>query len=242
VSTATQARSFYSTAADVPRFFARQFLVLINPLVMRWRQRGILGFPFAIAGVICASTIGVLVHTPWGYAHLFPHISEEAAFRWKPATLHLVPSMFAPALRLPLWGAILQVAVCFAAAEAILGTRLAIMFGILGHTVATITGRIFIWIGPHFIFGLPRWLSTVHDNGPSAATLTLGMLLAWKTRSWVLAALIITFVGLESRFDSGLTSDEHIMAVIFATLAYLVWHYSEILMHKFLRKQQHSLI
>ena len=131
--------------------------------------------------------------------------------------------MFAPAVHLPIWGSILQVGLCFAAAETILGARLAIFFGVLGHFVATMAGRFFLWLGPKVIFGLPAWIAHVHDNGPSAATITLGMILAWKVRSWLLAAGILIFVVSESFVLPGLTAHEHIVAICFATLSYFVW-------------------
>jgi hypothetical protein len=92
------------------------------------------------------------------------------------ASLLRVPlSILVPAPNLPVWGAVVQVAVVGAISEALLGRRRLVGLALGSQYVATLAGRIAAWIGGAHVYGLRPAAAFVRDTGPSAVVITAGL-------------------------------------------------------------------
>ena len=131
------------------------------------------------------------------------------------AAFRLSGSMFAPALRLPMWGVSAQVLFCFGLAEIHLGRRRTLAVIAATHAVATVSARVFIAIGPHapFDLGLPHWFRFQRDTGPSAAVVGLGAYLGVKLRLPILTTALVTTMAIETVLKPDLADREHLVAI-----------------------------
>lgn len=148
-----------------------------------------------------------------GVGRLF--FDEQASLGWSIAVLRLPGSLVAPAMRLPLWGALAQVLFCFGLAEARLGRRTTLLIIGLTHAVATASARVFVAIGPRAPFdaGLPQWVRWQRDTGPSAAVVGLGTYLGVTLRLPVLTSLLVGSMVVETLYLPDLADREHLVAI-----------------------------
>lgn len=148
-------------------------------------------------------------------------LGEQASLWWPVAFLRLPGSMFAPALRLPMWGALAQVLFCFGLAETHLGRRATLAVIGLTNTAATLTGRAFIALGPHapLHLGLPRWVRFQRDTGPSAAVVGLGTYLGVTLRLPILTTLLVGAMTIEAFIKPDLADREHLVAIAVGGMA-----------------------
>jgi hypothetical protein len=151
-------------------------------------------------------------------------LGEQASLWWPVAFLRLPGSMFAPALRLPMWGALAQVLFCFGLAETHLGRRTTLVIIGLTHAVATVTGRGFIALGPHapLHLGLPLWVRFQRDTGPSAAVVGLGTYLGVTLRLPILTSLLVGAMTVEALVKPDLADREHLVAIAVGGVAAVV--------------------
>lgn len=148
-------------------------------------------------------------------------LGEQASLWWPVAFARLPGSMLAPALRLPMWGALAQVLFCFGLAERHLGRRTTLLVIGLTHGVATASARIFVALGPNapFHLGLPHWVRWQRDTGPSAAVVGLGTYLGVTLRLPVLTALLVGVMALETIIKPDLADREHLVAIAIGGVA-----------------------
>lgn len=148
-------------------------------------------------------------------------LGEQASLWWPVAVVRMPGSLFAPALRLPMWGALAQVLFCFGLAETHLGRRTTIVIALFTHAVATASARLFIALGPHapFHLGLPNWVNWQRDTGPSAAVVGLGTYLGVMLRVPVITTLLVGVMAIETVVKPDLADREHLVAIAVGGLA-----------------------
>ena len=139
---------------------------------------------------------------------------ERAGLSWPIALVRLPGSLVAPAPRLPMWGALAQVMVCFGLAEVHLGRKRTLMLIGATHAIATAAGRMFVAWGPHapFDLGLPRWIRWQRDTGPSAAVVGVGTAVGVLLRLPILRCAGRSMV-LEAAIKPDLADREHLVAI-----------------------------
>ena len=142
-------------------------------------------------------------------------LDERASLWWPVAAFRLPGSMVAPALRLPMWGALAQVVFCFGLAEVHLGRRMTLAVIAATHAIATVSARLFIAIGPHapFDLGLPHWFLMQRDTGPSAAVVGLGTFLGVRLRLPILTSVLVATMAIETVIKPDLADREHLVAI-----------------------------
>lgn len=191
---------------------------LVSPLAARARHRGPLAFPLTLACCAVVITLAALYQRPSDHVFIRHHLLEYWGLSWTSALLRLGPSLFAPATNLPFWGALLQVVVCLAACEAILGRRTTIVVGALSHVVATLSARILVALGTSVAVGLSAHYLAQSDSGPSAATTALGIYLALIRRSRLLLVAMLAWPVIEAIVRPGLAEREHAVALAIGAL------------------------
>lgn len=191
-------------------------LTRMSPDRPTWRR------PAPILGI---AACGLIIFAAW-LQHMHPGIGrlvlgEHASLWWPVGLVRMPGSLFAPALRLPMWGALAQVLFCFGLAETHLGRRTTIAVALFTHTVATASARVFIAFGPHapFHLGLPAWVGWQRDTGPSAAVVGLGTYLGVALRLPVLTSLLVGVMAIETLIKPDLADREHLVAIAVGGLA-----------------------
>lgn len=136
----------------------------------------------------------------------------QAAQPWLVKLPRVPLSLLGPAQMLPLWGAVLQVAVAAGLAQLLAGWRRALVVGLLGHVVATVSAQ--LWITICTPVGVADHYRFMPDAGPSVAVLALAAYLAVRYRQSWLAAGLIGFEITEMILLNGLTEREHLVGLI----------------------------
>ncbi len=199
-------------ATAVVRAIGRECSVLFAPLRERSRWR-----PSSF--VLATITFGLVLLAEWlqraqpGVAQAL--LDERASLWWPVAVARLPGSMVAPALRLPMWGALAQVLFCFGLAEVHLGRRTTLACIFAAHTLATASARLFVIWGPHapFDLGLAHWYRWQRDTGPSAAVVGVGTVLGVKLRLPILTSALVVAMLVEAVVQPDLGDREHLVAI-----------------------------
>ena len=95
-------------------------------------------------------------------------------------------SLFAPAPRLPVWGAVLQVLVVGVIAETVVGRRRMVGAAVSVHVAASLLGRAMSGAAS----GSWAGVGAGRDTGPSVAVVALAVAVAVAVRKPVLAAAV----------------------------------------------------
>lgn len=180
-------------------------------VVRRWRQAGFAGFAAAVGLCALVTLVNLLDHhggDDWLRMCCAEHDGDPLA-RW---LVRLPGSMIAPAQNLPVWGSLVQIFVVFALAEAAVGRMRAIVVAGIGHMLSTVGARLLMWLGPHYLGGLPGVDRHVLDTGPSAATVALTAYLAVVLRCPILGTVAGVAIGLATLTHSDLAGHEHVIA------------------------------
>ncbi|HEY0358003.1 MAG TPA: hypothetical protein VGD11_05445 [Mycobacteriales bacterium] len=177
-----------------------------------WRR-----YWFGIVSPVLVLALWLAFRTPGGHAFVRDWGIMRAGDPWPETVARLPLSLFAPAHLLPAWTAMIQVAVVFGAAQVLLGARRTLALGLGGHILGTLSGRLWVWLGPPV--GLtPHWLHFA-DAGPSVAAVSLGAYLMVRYRlPWLAGALLIFHVGEWITVD-GLSQREHVVGVLVGSSA-----------------------
>ncbi len=215
-----------SSRARAPRAFARvsvvhvrsewRTLTRMSPGRDHWRR------PALSLGITACALIVVaawLQQMHPGFGRLV--LGEQASLWWPVAVARMPGSLFAPALRLPMWGALAQVLFCFGLAETHLGWRTSVAVAAVTHALATASARVFIALGPHapLHLGLPNWVSWQRDTGPSAAVVGLGTYLGVTLRVPILTSLLVGVMVIETFLKPDLADREHLVAIAVGGMA-----------------------
>lgn len=203
-------------AYDAGRALACQARRLVGPFcaALRYRRWSRLWLGPAAASLVVL--FALLARTRSGGVVVRQIAVVEDGLPWPVLLARLPLSMFAPAALLPFWFAVLQVSVVFAVAQAALGVRRTVLVSLVGHVAATLSVRMWIWLGVPV--GLSRWYLHYPDAGPSAAVLALLAYLAVSRRVGWLAAVLLGYEALESFVLHGATQREHLVGVLAGAL------------------------
>ncbi|CAM5453455.1 Integral membrane protein OS=Kitasatospora aureofaciens OX=1894 GN=GCM10010502_16700 PE=4 SV=1 [Kitasatospora aureofaciens] len=175
-------------------------------------------FPLATMATFLILLFSIVQHLPGG-ERFVNHIGVVRASLPLDLSLLRTPlSLYVPALDLPVWGALAQVFVVFAIAEVVLGRRMTLVVAYACTLAGTLFARVGVAIGPGHLFGFPKWVAYVRDTGPSAAVVALAICIAFRTRAWFTATLVVVLMVGEAVVLPNLAGLEHVVAVITALL------------------------
>ena len=175
-------------------------------------------FPLATVATFLILLFSIVQHLPGG-ERFVNHIGVVRASLPLDLSLLRTPlSLYVPALDLPVWGALAQVFVVFAIAEVVLGRRMTLVVAYACTLAGTLFARVGVAIGPGYLFGFPKWVAYVRDTGPSAAVVALAICIAFRTRAWFTATLVVVLMVGEAVVLPNLAGLEHVVAVITALL------------------------
>jgi hypothetical protein len=164
------------------------------------------------AGGILVVALAAAFRTHTGHRMVLQLAVTHARDPWPLLLIRLPLSVFAPAQMLPFAFAVLQVTVVFGIAQMLLGWRCVLVVGLIGHALATISARGWIWLGPPV--GLPARFLDFPDAGPSVAVVTLAAFVAVDRRLRWLAWLLVTYHAAEMAIFHGLSQREHLVGVL----------------------------
>ena len=200
--------------APRPSGVADEWKRLFVPPVRRARDVGVGAFPLTVITLVAVAALAGLNDAAAGHHFVRAWLDEYANLPARATAVRLLPSLVAPAYRLPVWGALLQIAIVLGTAEAVYGTRVIAVVAIGAHVVATLSARVFIWLGPHDLMGLAAKVAHSPDAGPSAATVGVAafVVIAMRGRQ-TLVALVVFCVG-EWFVHPGLAQREHLVAAL----------------------------
>lgn len=197
----------------------RETGVIFGVLRARARHFGVRGFIVSLVVSVAVLVVYALDHFSAGHVIVTHCCDIRAEYPWWRELLGLPGSMVAPAPSLPVWGSVAQVALVFAVAEAALGRRQAIGVALLGHAVATMSARAFIWLGPTVWSGLGPGYAHVLDTGPSAATVALTAYLAVVLRTPIVGIAALAGLLSELWVRPDLAGREHVVALAVGVIA-----------------------
>ena len=187
---------------------------LVTPLINRSRRAGVCAVPFTLITLVGVAALAGVNDAAAGHHFIRAWFDEYANLPARATALRMIPSVIAPAYRLPVWGALLQIAFVLGVAEATYGTRVVAFVALSAHVVATLSARAFIWVGPHDLIGLAAKVAHYPDAGPSAATVGVAAFVVIATRGrQTLVALLVFCVG-EWFVHPGLAQREHLVAAL----------------------------
>lgn len=187
---------------------------LVELVGRRWKRDGLKGFALSIAATATVVILAVVDHQQHSNQDLLRACCGERASLpvWQ-AIARLPGSLFAPSPLLPAWGSVLQVVIVAALAEAAVGRVKAGLVAVAGHSVATASARLFLWLGPAVPLGLNATWRTALDTGPSAATLALAAYVVAIVGTPLLGAALTATTLAASLTMSGLAGTEHVIAL-----------------------------
>jgi hypothetical protein len=197
-----------------------EFARLLAPLgeVLRWRRWS--GLSLAGAGAALTLACALAQQALRGPAWLADMTAERASLPLGIALERLPGSLFAPALDLPLWGAVTQLAVAAALVQAACGPTRALGVGFSAHLGATLAARMTLAVGPLMPLAMPAATRFVLDTGPSAASLALLAHLCVRLRCGVVFAMVTAAPIVElTIWPTGLAGHEHLAAVLIGAIA-----------------------
>jgi hypothetical protein len=169
-----------------------------------------------VAAMLVAG-LALAFRTRSGHAFVVAYAITRPGEALPTALLKLPLSMFAPAALLPFWFALLQVGVVYSLAQTLVGTRQTIIVAAAGHTVATLSAHLWIFIGPPI--GVGRGFAHFGDAGPSVAVIALVAYLAVVGRVGWLAIGLIAYHAVEVGVFNGLSQREHLVGTLTGVVA-----------------------
>lgn len=195
---------------------------LLKPLCQvvrgrRWSDLSLAGGASALL-LACALAQQALHGPAW----LADVTAERASLPLRIALERLPGSLFAPALDLPLWGAVVQLAIAAALVQAAYGPTRALGVGFGAHLGATLTARMTLAIGPVMPLAMPATTRFVLDTGPSAASLALLAYMCVRLRCGLVFAMVAAVPIVELIiWRTALAGHEHLAAVLIGAAAAL---------------------
>lgn len=210
--------------ARVTKRTTREWANLFGPAVSEWRRRGVAAFPMTTLSILAVFALAALNTGPVGHHIIRSWVDEYAYLPARSAAIRMIPSFAAPTAFLPCWGAVLQVAVVFGVAEAIYGTRVTAIVALSAHAVATTSARLFVWLGPHVLFGMAGIATRFADAGPSGATVGVIAFVAVRARGRQSLVLLLVYCVGEWFVKHGLAQREHLVAALFGIALGLVFN------------------
>lgn len=191
----------------------RETGVIIGACRSRARHFGVWGFLLALVMSTAVLVVYSLDHFGGGRTFVGYCCNIRAEYPLWREVVALPGSMVAPAPMLPVWGSLAQVALVFAVAEAAVGRRWTIGVALLGQAIATMSARVFIWLGPTVWSGLSASYIHVLDTGPSTATVALTAYLAVVLRAPIVGLAVLSGLLSELWVRPDLAGREHVVAL-----------------------------
>lgn len=201
-------------AVRMARSATREWADLFGPAVQQLRRRGVASFPMTTFSVLAVIGLAALNTGPAGHHIIRTWIDEYANLPARSAAIRMVPSFAAPTAFLPCWGAVIQIAIVFGVAEALYGTRATAFVALAAHALSTTSARLFVWMGPHELFGMAAIVARFADSGPSGATLGVIAFVAVRARGRQSLVLLVVYCGGEWFVKHGLAQREHLVAAL----------------------------
>ncbi|GAA0735569.1 hypothetical protein GCM10010199_56040 [Dactylosporangium roseum] len=196
----------------LPTWLGEQGETLAGPVVDAVRRRRLGRLWTGPAAALLVAGLALAARTGPGHAFVTDFAITHPGDPLLDTLVKLPLSMFAPAALLPFWFAVLQVGVVFSLVQAAAGARWTLLVAALGHTVATLSARLWVIAGPPV--GVAHGLGHFGDAGPSAAVVSLLAYVAVRRRAGWLALGLIAYHTIEVAVLNGLTQREHLVGTV----------------------------
>ncbi|WP_238009368.1 hypothetical protein KZZ52_27625 [Dactylosporangium sp. AC04546] len=193
-------------------WLGNQFAVLVRPALDAARRRRLSSLWMGPAAAVVVASLALAFRTQPGHAFLVANAITRASDPPYVLLLKLPLSMFAPAALLPFWFALLQVLVVYSMAQALIGVRRTIIVAVTGHTLATVSTRVWILLGPPI--GIGHMFYHFGDAGPSVAVISLLAYIVVACRVSWLAIGMIAYHAIEIGIFNGLSQREHLIGTV----------------------------
>jgi hypothetical protein len=122
-------------------------------------------------------------------------------------------SAFLPTADLPLWGALLQMALVVGLAELVAGRLTTLLVASAGQLLSTLTSRYLIALGTAVVIGLPLSQAGVLDTGPSGISTAVGGWLLARRGAYTSLTLLVLAIAVAAALQSNLDGREHAAAL-----------------------------
>lgn len=212
--------------------------MIVRAARSRWRAGGrpVVATVAALAAVVCTALYR------WPPSHVL--ICRAGAVRASlplPVELSRLPlSAFLPTPELPLVAAVGQLLVVVGLAELLLGRFRTVAVAVLAHSVATLSARFLIQLGPATVVGLTRGEAHLLDTGPSVITAALGsyLLMSYRARRCLVVLAGGLFVA--ALMQNDIDGREHFVALLCGTMAPIVARREWLVLTAFSRSMRRS--
>jgi hypothetical protein len=123
-------------------------------------------------------------------------------------------SAFLPTADLPLWGALLQLAVVVGLAELIVGRIGTLFVALAGQVLSTLTSRLLVVLGTAVVIGLPLSQAGVLDTGPSGISTAVGGWMLARRGAYATLTLLVVAIAVAAALQANLDGREHATALL----------------------------
>ena len=193
--------------------------IAVRPTRLRWRERGLFGFPCSVIGVLAV----IVLWVGRDFGQTVALVDRLSAVRLTESLLSTAAktplSLFAPAYGLPLIGAMAQVAIAVSFAEVHLGARRLVTVGIGIQAVVNLTATEVVRRGHGGWFGIAVGHLGDRDTGPSVAVVALGLGAACFARTYLIALLLAISVALATVMLPDRAGREHVVGIVVGAAA-----------------------
>lgn len=187
--------------------------VFVLPAV-KLRRAKLPGAPLTLLVTAATGLLWILERTGTGTAVVTKLVDVYSALPLG-ATLQRLPgSLFAPALDLPVVGALVQVVIVFGVAELTIGRWQTLTVALLAQAVATASADLMVWLGPQTVLGVDQSVAFVRDTGPSVAVTALSVYVCFICRARIMLLLVVGAMLVEVGLKPDLAGREHVVAVV----------------------------
>lgn len=194
------------------RWLRREFDKVFRPAGEALRHRQWYRFWLAALTALLVIGLAVAFRTPRGHAFVEAYAIPRPTDGWTTVVLRLPLSMFAPAALLPFWFAVVQVAVVYGAAQAILGWWRTLLVAAVGHTLATCSAHLWILLGRPL--GVGHGYDHFGDAGPSVGVVAVVAYIAVTRCVGWLVAVLVAYDAVELAVFNGLSQREHLLGAV----------------------------
>ncbi|NJC70272.1 hypothetical protein HC031_11200 [Planosporangium thailandense] len=198
------------------RWLRRELHKVCWPAAEALRRRQWHRFALAAFSALLVTGLGCAFRTPGGHAFVEAYAITRPADGWATVALRLPLSMFAPAALLPFWFAVVQVAVVYGAAQAVLGWWRTVLVAAVGHTLATCSAHLWILLGRPL--GVGHGYDHFGDAGPSVAVVTVIAYVAVTRCAGWLVGVLVAYDAIELTVFNGLSQREHLLGAVVGAL------------------------
>ena len=194
-----------------PSGLRSEVLAVVRRVFAAWREQGARAGSIAIVGMVLTAAFAIVEHGEFA-ATVDRIAGVRQSDRLGLLLLRTPLSIFASAPNLPVWGAIAQVAVVLAIAQAVLGARRTIIVGVGSEFLVNLIVHAMVVKGHASWVGMSA-PAAVLDTGPSVVVVALLWAALIEVRAWRLASLVALGFLIEVVVEPNLAGHEHMIGL-----------------------------